>query len=255
MPQALRNALGDTLTLPNTLFIRGFNRSTPVNTVDLTTGDVVVRPSVRRATTGVLTGTLIGSSYVDAQSQLDDLLGFMQHTPLRFHKHGLSSRYIVVHPQGASDEGTVTARAASVNIPLIAPDPLWVGDARSYTQEISSVPTTFTVTNGGNAPAHPIIRLVGRSAAGHVTRIPELENATTGRHIQFGGLLSQAQVLTLNSAERTAIQGSEGKLNEVNTEYLVYGFPLAPGANSITVHLTSPTAAVRVEFEWNDRWL
>lgn len=255
MAQVLRNAAGSTYELPPTLFIRGLNRPTPAQLAELDGEDVIVRPPVRRAATGTLAGTLVGSSYADAQQKLDQLLEFVQHAPLRLHLHGPTSRYLVVWPEGVSDETTVVARAAHVSVSLVAPDPLWVGLPQTFARDVAAAPASFSVTNAGNAPTQPVIRLIGRSAGGEVTRMPSLSNASTGRELAYGSLLSQGQVLHLNTATRSATQGSEGRLNEMNTDYLVHGFPLNPGVNSLTVNLTNPTAGVRVEIEWNERWL
>lgn len=254
MAQHLENSRGQTMTLPPTLYVSGFNRPRPVTIVETLTGDALARHSVPRAARGALTGTLVGSNYEAAQALLDDLLSFITAAPLKLRLHGGSSRYLTVYPEGMSDEATVLARAATISIPLIAPDPHWTGTARSEHREVTTS-VTFNVTNHGSANVHPVIKLIGRSAGGQVSRNPKVMNNTTGSVLEFGNLLSQGQTLTVNTVKRTALLGAEGKLDEVNDSFLIHGFHLQPGVNSLTVSTTAPSAAVRLEMDWSDRWL
>lgn len=254
MPQVLENALGQTMVLPRTLFIRGFNRPITTGIVEGETGNVIARPSVRRPVTGALTGTLTGSSYADARSKLDDLLSFLSAGPIKIRLHGPTDRYLLCLVENIADTHPV-ARAAQVNVALTAPDPLWHGAETSHAQEVTSSPLNLSITVGGNAVTHPVIRLLGRSSGGNPSRQPSITNAATGRTLTWVGDLSSGQVLTLDSEARLAHRGSAGVLDNMNSDYLLHGFPLAPGVNNLTVTLATPSAPVRFELDWIERWL
>lgn len=242
------------MTLPPTLFIRGFNRPASVSITEGPGGNAVTRPSVLRPVTGALTGTLVAASYAAAQAKLDDLLTFLAAGPIKVRLHGSTGRYLLCHVENTSDLAQV-ARAAEVNVNLIAPDPLWHGAAGSHAQEVTASLLNISITVGGNAVTHPVIRLLGRTSGSNPSRQPSITNAATGRTVTWIGNLSNGQTLTLNSEARLAHRGMAGVLNNMNSDYLVHGFPLAPGVNNLTVTLATPSAPVRFELDWIERWL
>lgn len=254
MAQVLENNNGELLELPDNIRITGFTRPVSVPMVETRRGQIITGHSVRRAVSATLTGTHIAQTYTAAQEWLDDLLGFLSAAPIKVRLHGAASRYLEMHPRSFDDAGTRVARAVTVNIPLVAPDPLWHGDTKTITETAGTGEKTFTITVGGNAETHPVIVVTGSGGSTSAPSSIVIENTTTGREVLLSGSLRSGQVLTLHSAERRARIAMTGVLDRMNHDFLVNGFPLAPGENHVSVRRGSGTATITVQIGFVERW-
>lgn len=253
MAQVLENNHGDILTLPDNIRITGFNRPVSIPMVETRRGQIVTGHSVRRAVSATLTGTHVAQTYAGAQEWLDDLLGFLSAAPIKVRLHGSTSRYLEMYPRAFDDAGTRVARAVTVNIPLVAPDPLWHGDTQTESKTVGTGGLTFTIEVGGNAETHPVIAITGTGTSTAPAGI-RIENTATGRSARLSGRLTSGQVLTLHSKERRARIALDGVLGRMNHDYLVHGFPLAPGNNEITVSRDSGSGSITVQIGFVERW-
>jgi len=254
MPQSFENARGAVLELPRGLRVSGFDRPAVVTLARGGLGHEVVRRTLDPAR-GSLEGVLTGRSYVEAQAKLDALLAFLHHQPLRFRRHALTDPYLEVWTEGLADDGTTVGKAAQVRVPLVAPDPLRVGDPQGYPgggayQDLPGAPYTFAITNVGNAPAPLTVYM--RAPASGVAHLPMIENLTTGQSARYNAALLAGQELVVDGRAHAAVV-EEGTRQTVVTDlmsnaFLVGGLHLAPGENSLRVTMSASGAWFRLAY-------
>lgn len=246
MAQVLENARGDRYTLPRSLFITGFDRPRTLQVVTGGNGSTPTR-NARAPARGTLEGVLHGKNYAAAQAALDDLLAFLHHTPIRVRLHGETGRYLEVHPEGVSDAGSSQGRLPSIRVPLIATDPLWVGDAASDGPRSISSATLFEVTNAGNAPTAVKLTLTGTSALR-----PKIENLTTGQSAELLLSVSTGNTWVFDGKAHGLTVNDDPANDAASNAFLVGGFSLAPGVNEVRAERQS--GAFMLSLEWVERW-
>ena len=113
-------------------------------------------------------------------------------------------------------------------IPLIAEDP------NLYSQTLTQTNITFaagsgTVSNGGNAPTYPIVRVHG-AVSGTIT----ITNTTLGRTVSFTGLsLAAGEYMDIDMLNETVTKNDSTNLYEyVDSDDFWW---LAEGSNTITI--------------------
>lgn len=244
----MSSASGIDYEAPVTLAVRGFARPRSVPLVDLVGRDGAVVPgraslAPRR---GTLEGSLRAATHAAAQALLDQLLAVLGDAPLQLRLGNPTSRYLTIYPEDVDDTLTEWPSWVRVRVPLVAPDPHWYAHTLTTVQLASA---SQNVTNEGNAPVAPIIRVTGGS--GGATAI-QIGNGTTGQQVTFSGTLSNGQVLLIDCERRTAVRGGQNVLTLVNQGFKVNGFDLRPGNNTIT---RSVSGAATVQLEYRPRWL
>lgn len=122
---------------------------------------------------------------------------------------------------------------------LLAPDPLAYSTVEQTSANISANGAAVNVTNGGDAPTWPILRIYGASTN------PILRNNTTGKRVEFdynGGLVvpdgTYIEIDTRRSQVILVSTGASqiGPLDPLVSEF----FQLATGVNAIEFDVTSP---------------
>lgn len=253
--QTLVNARGDQFELPLGLAVHGFNRLFRVPTVETRSGVVITGKPTTRATTGAIRGTIVTPTRADAAAWLDNFLAFLHATPLHLHQTDTASRFLEVFVQSIDDASTVVARSVSINVALVAPDPLWHGVADTHTEVIDPFSTSFVINVGGSAVTHPTISIEGGGSGNTAPTKIALSNTTTGRTVTYNPALPNGYTLELDSAKRIARIGNAGVLNDIEPDFLIHGFPLAPGVNTLNLLRASGSAPVTVQIDWVERWL
>jgi len=255
MPQSFENARGEVIVLPRGLRVSGFDRPAVVTLARGGLGHEVVRRTLDPAR-GVLEGALVGATYAEAQAKLDALLAFLHHQPLRFRRHAPTDPYLVVWTEGLDDSGTTVGKAAQVRVPLIAPDPLRVGDPQGYPgganyQDVTGDTYAFAITNVGTAPV-PLTVYMRPPASGGVAHLPIIENLTTGQSARYNAALLSGQELVVDGRAHAAVV-EEGAQQTVVTDlmsnaFLVGGLHLAPGENNLRVTVALPGVRFRLAY-------
>jgi hypothetical protein len=125
--------------------------------------------------------------------------------------------------------------------------------------QTDQVLNTFTVHNGGNTDAYPIIKLTGPLSS------PTLTNRTTGQKIIIAGNIDQGDSLEINIQDGTIVSADgtnaaalwdstsdwiriRGTLDDVTGE-------MTSGDNLFEFKATSFTLNSAVELTWHDTWI
>jgi len=119
-------------------------------------------------------------------------------------------------------------------------------------------PLNVDIENRGNAPASPLIRITAIDYGGNEKAInPVLTNNTNGMSINFDGELHDGDYIEYNAGRHTAVSNGDNVLSDVNTSYILQGFRLEPGNNSLHIEWDSDTdATARIELRiiFRERW-
>lgn len=246
MPQVLENALAQQYVLPRGVFITGFDRPQALTLVEGGLGTVVTRrrPSPAR---GAIVGSLKRASYADAQAALDALLAFLHAQPLKVRLHGASGRYLVAYTEGLSDADTRIARLNQFRIPLLAPDPYWLGATGSDGPRSVTGTSNFNITNPGSAPTPVVLTITATS-----TNRPKVENLTTGQEAELLLTVTTGNTWVLNGQTHSAARNGNAANDAASNAYLIGGFDLAPGTNQIRA--TRQAGSYSLKLDWTQRW-
>lgn len=113
---------------------------------------------------------------------------------------------------------------------------------------IQSFTSDLNITNNGNAPSPVILRYYGP-----VTN-PVLQNTTTGQELGFNIVLTEDDVLTVNTRTGTVLLN--GTADRLYTRQLtsspILGFELQPGLNEMHAHASSWSTGAGVEIVYRD---
>jgi hypothetical protein len=109
--------------------------------------------------------------------------------------------------------------------------------------------SSVIVDNPGDVDAWPIVTVLGPGQDAKVT------NVTLGLSWTFEGMLNPGSTLVVDHRpghKSARLDGANAFARLSDDSYL---FPLAPGANHITIEFDNPTVDTRVGFTWRSRWL
>ena len=177
-------------------------------------------------------GTIINRNKADTRQELDLLLPFLMEPPIEVYRHHEDTRHIRAYPQGAPQSWIDLGKELEISLPMVALDPYWYGP--KATVEVTG---TQTIEIDGNAPVAPLVRTLA-SAAGLT-----LTSSTTGDELVVTG----TGIIEVDNADFTCRINGNNRLDAVNSEWLLTGFNLLPGANTITT-------SVPVELTFRPRW-
>lgn len=157
-----------------------------------------------------------------------------------------NDRLIKVHLNSSDPFNFAALTAKRFNLQFIAPEPFYqfVNKTRSK-QTLSASPTSFTVTNNGNAFSRPYFTITNSTS--NISSLV-VENLTSGQSFAFTGTIVTAQSLEVDcdlfvveNNNVDAVSSFTGDLDMI----------LLPGDNLIKITgLISGTAKV----DWFDRW-
>lgn len=211
------NSLSQSITLPLGLSLRNIplNVETPHMPLYGLDGAIVTGPTKVLPRQLEISGSLFEPNKVQIRDQWDEILRVLMRPPLKIYKW--SDRYINAYCQGAPQDWINAGAELGVRIPVVAFDPYWYGEKESH-----SISSSKSISYTGNVPVSPLITV----PSGHAT----IYNITTGNSIIVHGT---SQVV-IDSEAFTVKQGSIDRLDIVNESWLMHGFKLVPGMNTIT---------------------
>lgn len=183
---------------------------------------------------------------------------------------GLRATMRVAAPLRAPDAAEDSIRLKAATFALEAELPTWKGPT-DYTVSLTPIvqaglgfpmafPLSFagttvagtTVTNLGDAPAWPVLRVYGYSAN------PVIDNLTTGKRLVFTGLEVPAGAyleITTRPGARSALLGGVTSqysyLDRTQSDWI----SLAPGANVLRLSDTSHDAGARLDVLYADAYV
>lgn len=225
----LVNALGDTKILPLTMSAPRIplDIDTPVQDLQGRDGSVPTGKTTLRARQFVIEGSIYYPNKSELESELDSLLAFLMHSPLKFYRTKHSERYLTITPQAAPQDWLDRGAEIRVRIPVEAYDPYWYGNEVSVELESGSL----EITVEGTAPALPLV-----SSSGSF----ELSNGKQTLSVQGANII-------VDTGNFTVMVDGQNRLDLVNEDWFALGFKLYPGKNTLTT-----TASVKLKYR--PRW-
>ena len=139
---------------------------------------------------------------------------------------------LLTHAGQAECSGTMSpsmmagGTRATLTVDLLMPDPFWYAD--EITETITSA--GLTVTHPGSAPSLDMaIDLVGPLTN------PRLRNTTTGVEVRYGGTIGSGQTVTLDTANFTAVRGTDNVIGNIRHVGAPQWMTLLPDDNIFTL--------------------
>ena len=220
-------------------------------------GEVVHADATRLTPRNIaVAGHIYGSSPADADAALDQMLAVISKGELKLYKDELDSKFLKVHFAGNAHSyisGTNRVVAAC-HLSFTAYDPYFYEPLEKAEASISASSTSWNIYCGGNVEwQQPVIWI---SAKGPLQGI-SINNMTAGtKSLSWSGTISEGRSLVLNCERRLAYitdgvldyylakwgmgsyDGAGPTLEEqvtsnMDTAWLVHGWPLVVGANSL----------------------
>lgn len=245
----LVNAAGAKLTLPTTISFRRVPLSIGVPIVNNSGGDgaVVVGRSRLEARRFSLSGSIYYPDKQQIRDEADKLLQFLQRRPIEVFKWSDSERRLYSYPQGLPQDWVDAGAELQIDIPMLAPDPLWYGDEVTHEEAEAS---TWNVDLDGTAPALPVVKFTVTETGNGL----QLTNTNTGQTIELDGSYQAGDVVTVDTATfdaaRTRGAETEPIIDRMSDWFVASGFELQPGLN--TLQYTGPRTDISMTFR--PRW-
>ena len=231
----LTNALGAEKVLPLTMSFRRvhFDIDVPSQPLLGLDGDVVTGKSTLRPRQFTLEGGIYHRDKERIRQELDSILSFLMHPPVEVYRQHYHDRFLRAYPLGTTQDWLDAGAELQLRIPMVALDPYWYG------QEVEvAVSDAQVIEVDGTAPTYPLIRTVNSVYSLTVS------NGTTGKSIDYDGA---SGIIEIDNARHTVTADGTNRLDLVNDEWLIAGFELLPGENTIT---TSTPITVTYRPRW-----
>lgn len=232
----LINRLGAQKTLPRTVSLTQvpLDINVPTQALYGRPGAVRTGQSTLQPRQITIQGTILHRDSKDTRQELDTLLPFLMEAPIEVRRHHEDDRCLLAYPVGSPQEWLTGDAELRLRVLMIALDPYWYGP--TVTVQVTG---TQVVEVDGSAPTAPFVRTMS-SAEGL-----ELANEATGDSLKVTG--TSPGVIEIDNADFTCQIGGENSLHAVNAEWLLTGFNLLPGANTITT-------SAPIELVYRPRW-
>lgn len=158
------------------------------------------------------------------ERELDSILSFLMHPPIDVYRLHTHDRFLRAYPLGAPQDWIDGGAELGLQIPMLAPDPDWMGPEVEVT-----VSGTQTITIGGNAPTHPLITTVG--SVSNLT----VSNLQTGKEFAVAGATG---VIEVDCDERNLSVTVDGvnRIDLIDDDWVLHSWALLPGTNQITTN-------------------
>lgn len=246
----LYNALDESIIMPLTMSWTTLSRGRRVPITEILAGGGVLsgeeKPEVR---TFSVSGSIYYQNYSEMRSFLDDLLLFLENSPIRVYQDETDNRFIYARLLSATDNWLDNRAELELTLEFIASDPYFYSVEHVEIQQLTNSPLEFPVYVGGNLDVYPFI-LINKNSG--TLESLEIENLTTSRNIKFTENISSD--ITIDNKNILVLAGDTSILSEVNTEWLVDTITLSPGENNIKI-TSDGTFDYTVYIKWRSKWL
>lgn len=184
---------------PNGIAIEDINYqvSKSIQEFELPKADGAVIPVARRKDLVVkMKGTLVGSSYTAARTNLDNLMSVLESSS----EQKLTvddERYLMVQYRNFAYGYRSKNNFIDFSFDVVASFPFWLSNTLTNANQTWTTGVGFNVSNGGTAPARLKITITapGLSIADDI----KLQNQTTGEIFQYRGTLAATKILVVNN--------------------------------------------------------
>jgi len=205
--------------------------------------DGTIIPSTRFGEkTLALSGKVYGTTFTIARTNLDNLIRAIGQGEKDLYLY--DDRLVRVFLQSEDHDYIAALRVMKFNLKFICQEPFnfYLQKART-SQAISSSPTSFTITNGGNVRIKPILYFVaGGAAIDDLT----LENLTTGQIFSFTNDVLAGDTLEVNSENLLVENDGVDSLSAFSGDFIY----LEPGDNLLKFTGDNCTILVDILNKW-----
>lgn len=244
------NASGESITLPITMSWDSLNRGRRVPIIEIGNGGGVLGgPEVHEVKNFTLKGTIYYETASEMRTFLDDVLVFLEDSPIRVYQDESDSRFIYARCTNLQDTWMDGRAELELTIDMTAMDPFFYSVEHDDVQSFTAATKQFSLFVGGNKEVHPYI-LLNRNS-GDIGNL-KITNVTTGRNLALTGATSTS--IAIDNKNLMILAGSTSILSSVNTGWLLNSLNLVPGENVIKVEGTG-TYDFTVVTKWRSKWL
>lgn len=246
----LYNYSNESITLPLTMSLTTFNRGRRVPIVEIMSGGGVLsgleKPETREFS---INGTIYYESYGEMRAFFDELLVFLEDSPIRIYQDETDSKFIMARCVNINDTWLDGRAELKLDISFIAGDPYFYSDEHIDSQTINSISKTFSLFVGGNISSFPAMILNKNSGA---IKNLTITNTKNGNKIAFSDTIDTN--IVINHKDLMVTSGTTSLLSAVNTDWLINSIKLEPGENVIKV-TGSGTYDFSLITKWRSKWL
>lgn len=244
------NAHDELMTMPLTMSWTSLNRGRRVPITEIISGGGVLSgpevPEVRRFTAS---GSIYYKTYAEMRSFFDEILAFIEDTPLRVYQEDTDSRFIFARCINVTDNWLDGRAELELTMDFVAIDPYFYSIEHTDVQSFASSPLQYTLHVGGNVNTYPMFVINRMSGSIEGLRI---ENLTTGGYIKFSDTVASG--LTIDNKNLMVLSGDTSVLSTVNTDWLINSLFLQPGENRLKITGIG-TFVFSVVVKWRSKWL
>lgn len=244
------NSSDESITMPLTMSLDTFNRGRRVPITNIMAGGGVLSGEEKLEVKNFsVTGSIYYQNYADMRAFYDELLVFLEDSPIRIYQDETDSRFIYARCTNVKDTWLDGRAELELTLDFVASDPYFYSIEHIDTQSFTSSPKEFTIYVGGNVNTYPVI-LVNKNS-GTIVDL-KIENLTNSRSIIFSGNITSS--IVIDNKNLMVLAGSSSILSTVDTEWLINSLFLQTGANVIKVTGTG-TFNYTVITKWRSKWL
>lgn len=222
----LTNALGAEKILPLTMSFKRvpFEIDVPIQPLYGLNGAVITGKPTRQPRQFFLQGSIYYPDKARIERELDSLLAFLMHPPIEVYRHHRHDRCLVAYALGAPQDWMDGGAELGLQIPMLAPDPDWMGPTVEVT-----VSGTQTITVEGTAPTYPLITTVGSVSS------LTASNLQTGKTFTVTGATGVIEV-DCDKRNMSVTVGGINRIDLINDDWVLHSWALLPGQNQITTN-------------------
>lgn len=244
------NSSDESITMPLTMSLDTFNRGRRVPITNIMAGGGVLSGEEKLEVKNFsISGSIYYQNYADMREFYDELLVFLEDSPIRIYQDETDSRFIYARCTNVRDTWLDGRAELELNLDFVASDPYFYSIEHIDTQSFTSSPKEFTIYVGGNVNTYPVI-LVNKNS-GTIVDL-KIENLTNSRSIIFSGNITSS--IVIDNKNLMVLADSSSILSTVDTEWLINSLFLQTGANVIKVTGTG-TFNYTVITKWRSKWL
>lgn len=249
---------GLTLALPSTVTAERLTRPWLTHTARLANGrEKLVAGPFPRPFDVLIRGVVYDSDALGNEEFAADLTAVLMDGPVEVRTTGASAdRFVLAVPSEDTLNDLGLGKWSGVSLRLHSLHPWVVGEAVTITRSgITTSPTYWTTPAiQGDLPVEPVLQF--EFNAGASTTNPEVVN-TTGetQEVMVPANFVSGDVLTIDTETMRVYDDSgESYLHNVSEAFLLGGFKLRPGANSLSIY-GSGQVAMDLSITYRPRWI
>lgn len=244
------NASDESITMPLTMALDTFSRGRRVPISEIMSGGGVLSGEEKLEVKNFsINGSVYYQDYSVMRTFLDDLLIFLEDSPIRVYQDEADSRFIYARCTNLQDVWMDGRAELELKIDFIASDPYFYSIEHVDTQSFTASPKTFTLYVGGNVDIFPTFLVYKNS--GTIVDLT-ITNTRNSKSIVFSEDITDD--IMIDNKNLMVVSGTSSILSYVGTDWLLNSLDLKSGDNILTITGTG-TFDYSVVTKWRSKWL